>query len=83
MVYEHPVSSLDIFATIAAISDAPLNPGKDLDGVNLIPYLNGEINGVPHKEIYLRKFDQNRYAVRQGDFKLIIPWKGASLSSTI
>lgn len=76
-VYEHPVSALDIFATIADLSQSPVNQDKPLDGVNLIPYLTGKKKDVPHQQIYLRKFDGNRYAIRQGAYKLIIPWRGA------
>jgi len=76
-VYDHPVSSLDIFATISKLSQSPTHKDKPLDGVNLIPYLTGQNAGVPHEQIYLRKFDQGRYAVRQGDYKLIIPFKSA------
>lgn len=72
-VYDNPVSSLDIFATIAALADAPTDPERPLDGVNLIPYLTAADSGTPHGTIYLRKFDQDRYAVRQGDYKLVIP----------
>ena len=75
-VYDHPVSSLDIFATIASLAQSPTHTDKPLDGVNLIPYINGEKSGVPHDQIYLRKFDQSRYAVRQGEYKLVIPFKG-------
>ena len=77
MVYDHPVSSLDIFATISGLSDSPTHSDKPLDGVNLIPFLTGHKSGVPHERIYLRKFDQSRYALRQGDYKLVIAWKGA------
>ena len=47
-----------------------------MDGVNLIPFLNGENKSKPHDTIYLRQFDRNRFAVRNGNEKLIIPWKG-------
>ena len=77
-VYDHPVSSLDIFATIAELAKARINSGKKLDGVNLIPYVTGEKSQAPHAQIFIRKFDQSRYIVRQGDFKLVIPYKGAS-----
>jgi arylsulfatase A-like enzyme len=70
-VYEHPVSSLDIFATIAALSGMPERTEKPLDGVNLIPYISGQNSGLPHETIYLRKFDQQRFAVRHGNFKLV------------
>ena len=71
--YDNPVSSLDIFATITALAHAPIDPKHPLDGVNLIPYLTGKKSGVPHDAIYLRKYDQQRFAVRRGDYKLVIP----------
>ena len=74
-VYHKPVSSLDIFATIAKVSNGKTNPDKPLDGVNLIPYVTGIKKGVPHEVIYLRKYDQSRFAVRQNDLKIVIPGK--------
>lgn len=71
--YDPVVSSLDIFATIVSLAEAPINPQRPLDGVNLIPYLDNRKTTVPHKAIYLRKFDQKAYAVRMGDFKLVMP----------
>ncbi len=73
--YDEPVSSLDITATIVELSDTPLDPKRPLDGVNLIPYLSGKKTGVPHNTIYQRKFDQNQYAVRRCDFKMVIQSK--------
>jgi arylsulfatase A-like enzyme len=67
------VSSLDIFATIAELAHAPVSPDRPLDGVNLLPYLNGTDSGSPHDAIYIRKFDQQRYAIRSGNKKLVIP----------
>lgn len=75
-VYEHPVISLDIFATIAALAGAPTNAERSLDGVNLIPFLTGEDDGVPHEAIHLRMFDRGAYAVRSGDDKLLITEAG-------
>ena len=78
--YENPVSALDLGATIAALSGAAVSRNKPLDGVNLIPFLNGKNKSKPHDTIYLRQFDRNRFAVRDGKEKIIIPWKGASPS---
>lgn len=73
--YDHPVLSLDIFATISELAGARTDPKRPLDGVNLIPYLTRKKDGPPHNAIYLRKFDQQRYAVRRNDHKLVIPGK--------
>ncbi|QBN20316.1 sulfatase family protein [Flavobacterium nackdongense] len=71
-VYDNPVSSLDIFATIAALSKAPIIKDKPLDGVNLIPFITGNNKAIPHETIYLRKFDEKKYAVRHNDLKLVL-----------
>lgn len=73
LVYEKPVLSLDIFATITALAEATTDPARPLDGVDLMPFLSGENSGPPHDTLYLRKFDQGVFAVRSGDNKLVIP----------
>ena len=40
--YNHPVSSLDIYSTIAAVSGAALAADRTYDGVNLLPYLTND-----------------------------------------
>lgn len=70
--FEHPVSSLDIFATIAELANAPINKKKPLDGVNLIPYFNGDNTKKPHQNILLRKYDTKIHTVRNNDYKLIV-----------
>ncbi|QHI70329.1 sulfatase-like hydrolase/transferase [Tichowtungia aerotolerans] len=77
-VYDQPVSSLDVLATIADLSGAPEDSSRPLDGTNLIPYLTGKNTGAPHEAIYLRKFDGGQYTVRSGDYKMLIPWQGAA-----
>jgi arylsulfatase A-like enzyme len=75
LIYHQPVSHLDIFATAVAAAEAPL-PAKPLDGVNLIPYLNGEIKVPPHKTLYWG-FEEahKRWAIRHGDWKLTMEIK--------
>ncbi|CAN5905405.1 N-acetylgalactosamine-6-sulfatase [soil metagenome] len=66
-VYKHPVSSLDIMPTVAVITDAKVP--KDLDGVNLLPYLTGKNNEPPHDLLFWRQ--GARAALRKGDWKLV------------
>jgi arylsulfatase A-like enzyme len=73
MAYDQPVLSLDLFATLIALAEAPINPERPLDGVNLLPYLTGLKSGAPHDAIYLHVFDRDAFAVRCGDYKLVIP----------
>lgn len=76
--YTQPVSSLDIFATLAAANHIPASTERPLDGVDLIPYLRGEKTDAPHERIYLRMFDAGAFAMREGDFKIVQPKKAAS-----
>ncbi|MHC5065636.1 MAG: sulfatase-like hydrolase/transferase [Planctomycetota bacterium] len=75
-VYEDPVISLDLLPTALAVSGATQGGEKELDGVNLMPYLLGDAEGRPHELLFWRH-DSNR-AVRRGDLKLISmggePW---------
>jgi arylsulfatase A-like enzyme len=67
-VYDHPVISLDLFPTALAAAGARAPDGVQFDGVNLLPYLNGETADAPHKALYWRYGPQ--WAVRQGNLKL-------------
>ena len=71
--YDHPVSSLDIFTTLAAMVGARPDPQRPLGGVNRLPHLSGRISAPPHAAIYLRMYDRGSYAARRGDYKLVIP----------
>lgn len=62
-------SALDIFATSLEAAGASKEAFKNLDGISLLPFLNGEAEGNPHGELFWRK-DQEA-AARIGDFKLI------------
>jgi arylsulfatase A-like enzyme len=67
--YENPVMNLDILPTALAAAGVEADPEWKLDGVNLLPYLEGKNNDRPHKTLYWR-FGQ-QWAVRHGDFKLV------------
>jgi len=72
--YNKPVSNLDILPTLA--SYLKINSNKDFDGVNLLPYLQGEQDGSPHDIMYWRRDDD--YAIRRGDWKLCWNDRGAT-----
>jgi arylsulfatase A-like enzyme len=72
-VYEHPIISLDIFATASAYANVTLNPERPLDGVNLIPFVTEKKEGIPHEYLFWRNFDKPSSAVRSGNFKYVIP----------
>jgi arylsulfatase A-like enzyme len=67
--YNGLTSSLDIFATSAAVAGLEKTPGKPLDGVNLIPHLSDKNTEEPHETLYWRK--EGMAAIRHEEFKLI------------
>lgn len=66
-MYEQPVIALDVLTT--AVAAAGVHAPTDLDGVNLLPYLNGESSASPHASLYWRFGPQK--AVRRGSWKLV------------
>lgn len=68
-VYDQPVISLDVGAT--AVELAGLTKDLQLDGVNLIPHLDGTNAAPPHDALYWRFW--NQAAVREGKWKYLKP----------
>lgn len=68
-LYDQPVISLDLLPTLVAAAGGSIDPHWKLDGVNLLPYLKGEVHEAPHKELYWRFGPE--WAIRQGDWKLV------------
>ena len=66
-LYHAPVSSMDLFATAAALADAPAP--KNIDGVNLLPFLLDEQEGRPHDTFFWRQ--GRKAAFRSGDWKIV------------
>jgi arylsulfatase A-like enzyme len=68
--YTQPVIALDATATAAAAAGAEFGtPERAIDGVDLLPYVQGQKKEPPHKTLYWRFGIQ--HAVRQDDYKLI------------
>lgn len=66
--YDQPVIALDIHPTALAAAGVSTENEKPFDGVNLLPYLNGQSEGAPHDALYWRFGTQ--MAIRQGDWKI-------------
>jgi arylsulfatase A-like enzyme len=64
-----PVHHVDLFHTIAAAAGAALPNDRKLDGVDLLPYVAGDVAGVPHDTLFWR--EGHHQSVRHGDWKLI------------
>jgi arylsulfatase A-like enzyme len=68
-VYDKPVVQVDILPTALAAADVKVPPNAQLDGIDLLPYLNNTKKDEPHSALYWRFGDQ--MAIRQGDWKLV------------
>ncbi len=68
-VDDRPVIQLDILPTALAAAGVELKPQWNLDGVNLLPYLDGSRSEPPHSALYWRFGGQ--LAIRKGDWKLV------------
>lgn len=53
--FDKPISHMDIFSTAAAVAGVTIPGDRKIDGVNLIPYIEGEKEGDPHKTIFWRQ----------------------------
>ncbi len=67
--YQFPVIQLDILPTVLAAAGGEVKAERKLDGVNLLPFLEGKNAGRPHDTLYWRFGPQ--WAIRQGDWKLV------------
>lgn len=68
-VYNDPVISIDILPTAVTAAGGSVSKNWKLDGVNLLPYLAGNKQTPPHKELYWRFLFQN--CIRTPEWKLV------------
>ncbi len=64
-----PVHHIDLFHTIAAAAGAQVPTDRKLDGVDLIPYVTGAVQGIPHKTLFWR--EGHHQSVQHEGWKLI------------
>lgn len=70
LVYQQPVSTLDILPTIANACQVPTHTAQPLDGVNLMPYLTNQRSDAPHEALFWKLAAYS--AVRVGKWKLYL-----------
>jgi arylsulfatase A-like enzyme len=51
---DQPVHHFDAFATAAAAAGAPLPTDRTMDGIDLLPFARGEVEGVTHEALFWR-----------------------------
>jgi arylsulfatase A-like enzyme len=77
-IYADPVIQLDVLPTALAAAGSEIKSEWKLDGVNLLPYLQGK-KKTPHEALFWRLGPQ--IAVRMGDWKLVkAPGSGAEFA---
>ena len=68
-VYDQPTSTLDLFPTICGAAGINIPPNINLDGIDLSPFLKGQVSGSPHDTLFWS--NGPNIAVRHSDWKLI------------
>ncbi|OWK40169.1 sulfatase-like hydrolase/transferase [Fimbriiglobus ruber] len=77
-MFDAPVSSLDVFPTLLGATGLDVPKGKQLDGLNLSPALQGgSVDALKGRSLYWR-YNQF-WAIRSGDWKLVLPERGENL----
>jgi arylsulfatase A-like enzyme len=72
-IYSKPIIALDIFPTVVAAAGGQLPKDREIDGVNLLPYLTGAKVDSPHEVLFWRYSPRgNSFAIRRGNMKLLI-----------
>ena len=67
--YNYPISTLDLLPTFFEAGGGKSADLKNIDGVNIVPFIQGLKTDRPHKELFWRL--GTRAALRDGDWKLI------------
>lgn len=67
--YNYPISTLDLLPTFYASAGGDVSKIKDIDGVDLLPFINGVNKERPHEVLFWKK--DARGVIRKGDWKLI------------
>lgn len=66
--FPYPVGHIDIFSTAAAAAGAQVPTDRKIDGVDLLPFVEGKAQGRPHQTLFWRSGQYE--TVLDGDMKL-------------
>ena len=69
--YNKPIIALDVFATVVSAASAEKFIKNNIDGVNLIPFINGDVNGSPHDYLFWKNPDKDIDVIRDNRYKYI------------
>jgi arylsulfatase A-like enzyme len=68
-VYRNPVSAMDIFMTNVLLAECQLPDDRVYDGTDLMPYLTGKNEGMPHENFYWKA--DHIHAMRNSEWKYL------------
>jgi len=66
--YHYPVAHVDIFATAAGVAGAKMPTDRVMDGVDLMPFIQGRDTARPHQTLFFRSGPYK--TLLDGDWKL-------------
>ena len=69
MTFSKPVMGIDLLPTIVEAAGGAVEDSWKLDGVDLMPFLQGEKSSRPHETLFWKT--DSRFAIRHGDLKLV------------
>jgi arylsulfatase A-like enzyme len=69
MVYQNPVSTMDIFMTSIQLAECLLPDDRVYDGKDLMPFLTGKYQGMPHENFYWKA--DHIHAMRNSEWKYL------------
>ena len=73
VVYDQPVIQLDVLPTVLAAAGVKVEPEWKLDGVNLLPYVKGEISGVAARRALLAAGPADGHSSRRLEARALRP----------
>jgi arylsulfatase A-like enzyme len=71
-VYQRPVISIDLAPTFLELAGLPMPGENGFDGKSLVPVFRGAQEGDLHGALYWRMRAREIWAVRRGDYKLVM-----------
>jgi arylsulfatase A-like enzyme len=73
-----PISSLDIYPSLSALANLNLPESHSFEGINLLPIFKGTASSKYRAPMFWAggKIGKNTGAIRDGDWKLILNYKG-------
>jgi len=69
--FDAPVHSVDIVATAVTAAGGSFAPEEKIDGVDLLPYVNGVNTADPHDAVVINRYSNHRAGIRMGEWKLM------------